>query len=334
MYVVTNDCKKHHIDAITHGRKWVAGDAKTINGSIAKEPLSNQRWHQRCPLGEKVFPGNREFQDMTSLEAFLMMMTPDELDLILELTNKNFESSGKKELSLQELLRWFGVIILMSASNFRGDCRTLWEGGGSVSKYLPPVDLKATGMSCNCWEDIWYAIRWSGQPSEKPPEMSSERYRWLLVDDFITNFNAHHASTFYPGVELEADESMVPWYGHGGGHINIGLPHYVAMDCKPDNGGEIQTLADVSSGILICLKVVKSADKEKAIEKDLDLDLEEAAYGKGTRVLLELMKTWLSPRTHTLPQLRRRSRSKRGISISSGMSSSATLRSRRHTLTL
>ena len=153
-YVVTNDWKKNRVHAITHGRKWVAGDAKTINGSIAKEPSSNHRWHQRCPLGEKVFPGNREFQDMTPLEAFLMMMPLDELDLILELTNENFELSGKKELSLQELIRWFGVIFLMSASNFRGDCRTLWEGGGSVSKYLPPVNLKATGMSHNCWEDI------------------------------------------------------------------------------------------------------------------------------------------------------------------------------------
>ncbi len=115
----------------------------------------------------------------------------------------------------------------------------------------------------------------------------------MLVDDFITNFNAHRASTFYPGIELEADKLMVPWYVHGGDHINIGLPHYVAMDCKPDNGSEIQTLADVSSGILICLKVVKSTNEEKAIEKDLDLDPKEAAYGKGTRVLLELMKTWL-----------------------------------------
>ena len=123
--------------------------------------------------------------------------------------------------------------------------------------------------------------------------MSSERYWWLLVDDFITNFNAHRASTFYPGIELEADKSMVPWYGHGGNHISIGLPHYLAMDRKPGNSGEIQTLADVSSGILIYLKVVKSADKEKVIKKDLDLDPEEAAYGKGTRVLLDLMKTWL-----------------------------------------
>ena len=65
------------------------------------------------------------------------------------------------------------------------------------------------------------------------------------------------------------------------------------MDCKPDKGGEIQTLADVFSGIVICLKVVKSAGKEKAIAKVLDLDPKEGAYGKGTRVLLELMKTWL-----------------------------------------
>ncbi len=158
-YRVTNNCKKHHVHAITHGRKWVAGVAKTINRSIAKEPSSNHRWHQWCLLGEKVFPGKSEFQDMTPLEAFLMMMPPDELDLILELTNKNLETGGKKELSLQKLLCWFGVIILMPASNFRGDCCLLWEGGGSVSKYLPPVNLKATGMSCNCWEDIWYAIR-------------------------------------------------------------------------------------------------------------------------------------------------------------------------------
>ncbi len=87
---------------------------------------------------------------MTPLEAFLMMMPLDELDLILELTNENFELSGKKELSLQELLRWFGVIILMSASNLRGDRRTLWEGGSYISKYLPSVDLEATEMSCNC----------------------------------------------------------------------------------------------------------------------------------------------------------------------------------------
>jgi hypothetical protein len=62
---------------------------------------------------------------MTPLEAFLMMMPPVELNLILELKNKNLDSCNKKELSFQELLCWFGVTLLMYASNFRRDCRTL-----------------------------------------------------------------------------------------------------------------------------------------------------------------------------------------------------------------
>jgi hypothetical protein len=180
----------------------------------------------------------------------------------------------------------------MSASNLRGDCHTLLEGGGSISKCLPTVDLKVTEMSCNHLEDIWYAIRWSCQPSDKPPEMSSERYRWMLVDDNVTNFNDHRASTFYPDVELEANESMIPWYGQGSDHINIGLPHYAMIYCRHDNSSKMQNLADVSPGIMIFLKVVKSTNKEKAIEKDLDLDPKEAMYGKGTRVLMEITKTW------------------------------------------
>jgi hypothetical protein len=92
---------------------------------------------------------------MTPLEAFLMMMFLDELDLILELTNEHLDLCGRNELSFQELLCWFGVTLLMSVSKFRGDCCTLWEGGGSITNYLPPVDLKVTGTSCNCWEDIW-----------------------------------------------------------------------------------------------------------------------------------------------------------------------------------
>jgi hypothetical protein len=196
-YAVTNNCMKHCVNAITHGRKWVTGNLRTITGSIANKPLSNHQWHKRCPLSKKVFPGNSNFENMTPLEAFLMMMPPDELNLNLELTNKNLKLSSKKELSLfQELLHWFGMTLLMSALIFRRDCRTLWEGGGSISKYLPPLDLKVTEMSCNCWEDIWYAIRWSHQLSEKLPKMTSERYQWMLVDDNVRNFNDHRASTF------------------------------------------------------------------------------------------------------------------------------------------
>ena len=118
---------------------------KHCQKALVQSPMASE-----VPTWGEDYPGNSELKDMTPLEAFLMMMPLNELSLILKLTNKNLESSGKKELPLQELLRWFDVTLLMSASNFRGDCHTLWEGDGSVSKYIPPVNLKATGMSSNC----------------------------------------------------------------------------------------------------------------------------------------------------------------------------------------
>jgi len=80
---VTNDAKKHRFHAITHGRKWVAGNAATIFGSVSLGPSIDHRWHQRCPLIEMISPGNTEFEDMTPLEAFLLIMPPDQLELIL-----------------------------------------------------------------------------------------------------------------------------------------------------------------------------------------------------------------------------------------------------------
>jgi hypothetical protein len=37
--------------------------------------------------------------------------------------------------------------------------------------------------------------------------------------------------------------------------INVGLPHYVAMDWKPENGCEIQNCCDGKSGILMRYEV-------------------------------------------------------------------------------
>ncbi len=37
-YAVTYNCMKHCIYAITHGRKWVTGNARTITGSVAHKP--------------------------------------------------------------------------------------------------------------------------------------------------------------------------------------------------------------------------------------------------------------------------------------------------------
>jgi hypothetical protein len=209
--------------------------------------------------------GNSNFADMSPLAAFFHMMPPEQLDLVLELTNERLAAKKKKELTRQELLRWIGVCMLIASINFRGDRCKLWEGGGAASKYLPSYDLCATGMLRNRFDDIWYAVRWSRQPPEQPDGMSSERYRWMLVEDFVANYNDYRQRTFVPGGHVEADETVVRWYGNGGVFVDAGLPMYLALERKPDNSGEIQNLADVALGIMFHLKVVKSANEEKAI---------------------------------------------------------------------
>ena len=56
-----------------------------------------------------------------------------------------------------------------------------------------------------------------------------------------------------------ADESISRWYGLGGHWINMGLPMYVAMDRKPEDGLEIQDCCCAKSGIMCQLKLVKTA---------------------------------------------------------------------------
>ena len=40
---------------------------------------------------------------------------------------------------------------------------------------------------------------------------------------------------------------------------------YLTLERKPNNGGKIQNLTDVASGIMLCLKIFKSTNKEKTI---------------------------------------------------------------------
>ena len=46
---------------------------------------------------------------------------------------------------------------------------------------------------------------------------------------------------------------MSQWYGQGGHWINHGLPMYVAIDCKSENGCEIQNVACGHSIVMIHL---------------------------------------------------------------------------------
>ena len=94
--------------------------------------------------------------------------------------------------------------------------------------------------------------------------MSHEEWRWMLVQDFVDNFNDHREKFFYTSWLICVDESISHWCGLGGSWINIGLPHYVAMDRKPEHGCEIQNACDGMCGVMMRLKLVKSVTWEEA----------------------------------------------------------------------
>ena len=143
-------------------------------------------------------------------------------------------------------------------------------------------------MSRDRFKDIFSAQRYSDQPVERPPHLSSEQHRWMLVDDHINCFNKNRARNYYPSHYICADESMSRWYGVGGQWINAGLPQYIAMDRKPENGCEIQNAADGVSGIMMRLKLVKTMEAHVADRESEN----ESGLLHGTNVLLDLVKPW------------------------------------------
>lgn len=117
---------------------------------------------------------------------------------------------------------------------------------------------------------------WSQQPPERPEHMSHEQWRWCLVQDFVDNINDHREAYYFASWLICADESISRWYGLGGSWINMGLPHYVAMERKPEHGAEIQNACDGMSGVMMRLKLVKTAQAEQATTAQQRFDVASA----------------------------------------------------------
>ena len=110
------------------------------------------------------------------------------------------------------------------------------------------------------------------------------------MDDFVANFNNHRANYVTLSDTSFVDKSMSRWYGQGGHWINHGLPQYVAIDRKPENGCEIQNSACGRSGVMLRLKLVKGVDLVG--EEDSDEPNNESSLLHGTQVLKTVISPW------------------------------------------
>ncbi|KAI2514170.1 Transposase IS4 [Fragilaria crotonensis] len=205
---------------------------------------------------------------------------------MVRLSNTQLDADTFAKTNTSEMLKFFGVIILTTKFKFTSR-RSLWNTV-ATSKYRPAPHFGQTGMSRNRFEELFECVRWSHQPPQQGAECS-ETYRWKLVDDFVTNFNDHRADHFSPSDRICVDESMSRWYGQGGHWINHGLPQYIVIDRKPENGCEIQNAACGESGVMLRLKLVKGVD---LVNDEDDGVPTETSLLHGTNVLLNVVSPW------------------------------------------
>jgi hypothetical protein len=258
----------------------VAATRVSINNNV---PFRN--WGFRTSVGDIIGEESDLSRRFSRLDYFLLSFPPAQLREMVRLTNIELTQDGKRETSAGEILKYMGIIVLMTQFEF-SERAELWSKN-APSKYKLAPAFGRTGMSRNRFDDLHKSVRWSEQPPNRPDGMTHSSYRWMLVDGFVNRFNQFRASSYIPSDRICVDESISRWYGQGGSWINRGLPEYIAINRKPESGCEIQNEADGRSGIMIRLCLVKSSD-----DYDDNHDNEVDGLPHGTKVLKSLVEPW------------------------------------------
>ena len=81
------------------------------------------------------------------------------------------------------------------------------------------------GMGHIMHEDTGASLRWIYHPKESSARILSAKHAWVLVDDFVKDFNNHSLTNFNPVSKIYADESMIWLYSHRRDWINYGFLH-------------------------------------------------------------------------------------------------------------
>ena len=133
---------------------------------------------------------------MSHNNIFLLMFTTNYFLKIFQLTNTQLEKVLQRETNWQEILKFFGVLVLMTRFEL-GSRVSLWLTF-YPSKYVPAAHFGKTGMFHPRFDFLFCWIWFSDQPNRRPAGISAELYWWKLVYDFVKAFNLHHREKFIP----------------------------------------------------------------------------------------------------------------------------------------
>jgi len=211
------------------------------------------------------------------------MFPMDQLVRMVQVTTAKLTARGTAPTSAGEVLKFLGVTILATRYEF-GARADLWATIARNNYMLAPGFGERTGMPRHRYDALWSCLSFSAQEGDAD---DFEKSRWQLITDFVASINAHRAAHVTPRDLICEDESTCKWYGQEGHWIQRGLPMYVAIDRKPENGCEIQNAACGRSGIMLNLSVVTTAEYRKD-----DAESDEDDLPHGVAVLKKLVAPW------------------------------------------
>ena len=104
-----------------------------------------RKWYVKEIFGNKIYPGTAAEEDLSKIDKFLLIIPPNQIDLIIKLTNHNLAESGKKLLTKSMLFICFGIIVLLTCCDVRNR-RRLWDKRGSGNTF-PLLNLTGLGLN-------------------------------------------------------------------------------------------------------------------------------------------------------------------------------------------
>ena len=134
--------------AEAHKYKWYL-DPSHIMFDV-QGPVRYREWGIRTVTGDILHAGCNLEGRFSRLEIFLLMFPPHALESILEATNQQLHLCNKRRTTRQELLKFFGIVILATRYEFMSRA-SLWSTE-PTSKYKQAanfstlVSVRSVGM--------------------------------------------------------------------------------------------------------------------------------------------------------------------------------------------
>jgi hypothetical protein len=146
------DCVELEID-------WKEDDQAVdlqVNG-----PYTHRQWSVRDRLGNVYTAGSDSARSGSRISYFFLMYPPKALLHFLSCTNDVLRADGRIEVVYEEMIKFFGIIILATRFEFTARS-TLWSKA-RVSRFYQLPAFGTTGMTRNRFDEIWKCMRFSHQ---------------------------------------------------------------------------------------------------------------------------------------------------------------------------